>query len=43
VRTRLHPDGSVTITTPLGTTGTTRPEPVPGFGPGEAYATLHSA
>ncbi len=43
VRTRLHPDGSVTTTTLLGTTVTTRPEPVPGFGPGEAYATAHSA
>ena len=32
VRTRLHPDGSVTTTTLLGTTVTTRPEPVPGFG-----------
>ena len=37
VRTRLHPDGSVTTTTLLGTTITTRPEPVPGHG--EAYAT----
>jgi hypothetical protein len=43
VRTRLHPDGAVTTTTLLGTTVTTRPEPVPGFGVGEAYATLHSA
>ena len=43
VRTRLHPDGSLTTTTLLGTTVTTRPEPVPGHGPGEAYATLHSA
>ena len=41
--TRLHPDGSVTTTTLLGTTITTRPEPLPGYGPGEAYATLHSA
>jgi hypothetical protein len=38
VRTRLHRDGSVTTTTLLGTTITTRPQPVPGFGPGEAYA-----
>ena len=43
VHTRLHPDGSVTTTTLLGTTVTTRPEPVPGHGPGEAYAILHSA
>jgi hypothetical protein len=38
VRTRLHPDGSITTTTLLGTTITTRPDPVPGFGVGEAYA-----
>ena len=38
VRTRLHPDGSVTTTTLLGTTVTTRPDPVPGHGAGEAYA-----
>jgi hypothetical protein len=37
VRTRLHPDGSVTATTLLGTRVTTRPEPLPGHGPGEAY------
>jgi hypothetical protein len=43
VRTRLHPDGTVTTTTLLGTTVTTRPEPVPAHGPGEAYATLPSA
>ena len=43
VRTRLHPDGSLTTTTLLGTTITTRPEPLPGFVPGEAYATLPSA
>jgi hypothetical protein len=43
VHTRLHPDGSVTTTTLLGTTNTTRPEPPPGYGPGQAYATLHSA
>ena len=43
VRTRLHPDGSVTTTTLLGTTVTTRPEPLPGHAPGEAYATLHSS
>jgi hypothetical protein len=38
VHTRLHPDGSVTTTTLLGTTITTRPEPPPGYGPGQAYA-----
>jgi hypothetical protein len=38
VRTRLHPDGSLTTTTLLGTTITTRPEPLPGHGPGQAYA-----
>jgi hypothetical protein len=43
VKTRLHPDGSVTTTTVLGTTITTRPEPVPGFGPGEAHATSQPA
>jgi hypothetical protein len=37
VHTRLHPDGSLTTTTLLGTTITTRREPVPGHGPGEAY------
>jgi hypothetical protein len=42
LRTRLHPDGSVTTTTLLGTSITTRPEPPPGYGPGQAYATLHS-
>ena len=38
VRTRLHRDGSVTTTTLLGLTVTTRPEPPPGHGTGEAYA-----
>jgi hypothetical protein len=38
LRTRLHRNGTVTTTTPLGTTITTRPEPPPGFGPGETYA-----
>jgi hypothetical protein len=38
VHTRLHPDGSHTTTTLLGTTVTTRPEPLPGHCPGEAYA-----
>ena len=38
VHTRLHPDGTVTTTTLLGTTMTTRPERPPGFGVGEAYA-----
>ena len=41
VRTRLHRDGSVTTTTLLGTTVTTRPEPPPGYGAGEAYAIMH--
>ena len=43
VHTRLHPDGSLTTTTLLGTTVTTRPEPLPGHAPGEAYATPHYA
>jgi len=43
VRTRLHPDGSVTTATPLGVTTTTRPEPVPGHGPGEACTRTRSA
>jgi hypothetical protein len=38
VRTRLHPDGSLTTTTILGTRVTTSPEPPPGHGPGEGYA-----
>ena len=37
MHTRLHPDGSVTTTTLLGTTVTTDPNP-PGHGLGEAYA-----
>ncbi|MEP6760251.1 MAG: DUF222 domain-containing protein [Sporichthyaceae bacterium] len=40
VHTRLHPDGSVTTTTLLGTTLTTRPERQPGHGLGEAYAAV---
>ncbi len=36
VHTRLHPDGSLTTTTLLGTTITTQAEHPPGFGPGEA-------
>ncbi|MEP6760922.1 MAG: DUF222 domain-containing protein [Sporichthyaceae bacterium] len=43
VQTRLRQDGSITTTTLLGTTVTTRPERLPGHGPGEAYATLHTA
>ena len=43
VHTRLHADGSVTMTTLVGTTITTRPERLPGHGLGEAYATLRSA
>ncbi len=38
VKTRLHPDGSLTTTTLLGTVVTTRPEPLPGFGLGETHA-----
>jgi hypothetical protein len=34
VQTRLHPDGTVTTSTLLGITITTRPEPLPGFGIG---------
>ena len=41
VHTRLHPDGTVTTTTLLGTRVTTRPEPPPGFGLGEAYESSH--
>jgi hypothetical protein len=37
VNTRLHPDGTVTTTTLLGTRVTTRPGPLPGYGIGEAY------
>ena len=37
LQTRLHPDGSLTTTTLLSTTVTTRPEPLPGHGVGEAY------
>ena len=43
VHTRLHPDGSLTTTTLLGVTTTTRPEPLPGHGPGQAHATSRSA
>ena len=38
LRTRLHRDGSVMTTTMAGRTVTTRPEPLPGYGCGEAYA-----
>ncbi|MGZ4611275.1 MAG: HNH endonuclease signature motif containing protein [Actinomycetes bacterium] len=38
LRTRLAPDGSVTTTMLTGLAVTTRPEPLPGFGPGEGYA-----
>ena len=38
LRTRLHLDGSVTTTTLCGEAVTTRPEPLPGHGCGEAYA-----
>jgi len=37
LRTRLHRDGSVTTTTLLGVRVTTRPDPLPGHGLGEAY------
>ena len=37
LHTRLHRDGSVTTTTFLGMRVSTRPEPLPGHGPGEAY------
>lgn len=38
VRTQLHPDGSVDHRMLTGLTLTTRPEPLPGFAPGEGYA-----
>jgi hypothetical protein len=38
VRTRLHPDGAVTATMMLtGLVITTRPEPLPGYAPGEGH------
>lgn len=37
VRTRLHVDGSVTATMLTGVQVVVRPEPLPGFGPGEGY------
>jgi Domain of unknown function (DUF222) len=37
VRTRLHHDGSVDHTMLTGLTHTTRPEPLPGYAPGEGY------
>jgi hypothetical protein len=37
VKTRLHPDGSLDNTMLTGLVVTTRPEPLPGFAPGEAY------
>jgi hypothetical protein len=42
LRTRLHPDGSVTTTTLLDVTVTTHPDPLPGHGTGEAYGTARS-
>ena len=38
LHTWLHHDGRLTTTTLLGLTVTTRPEPLPGHGAGEAYA-----
>jgi hypothetical protein len=38
VKTRLHPDGSLDTVMLTGLVVTTRPEPLPGFAPGEAYA-----
>jgi hypothetical protein len=41
VRIQLHPDGSVDhqmLTGLIGLTVTTRPEPLPGYAPGEGYA-----
>ena len=37
VRTRLNQDGSVEHTMLTGLTVTTRPEPLPGYAPGEGY------
>jgi len=37
-RSRMHPDGTIDWTTLAGTKLTHRPEPLPGYGPGEAYA-----
>ena len=37
VQTVLHPDGSVDTTMLTGLTVRTRPEPLPGYGPGEGY------
>ena len=39
VHTTLAPDGAVTTRLLTGTTITTRPEPLPGHGPGEGYRT----
>lgn len=38
LRTRLHSDGSLTAIMITGHTVMTRPEPLPGYGPGEGYA-----
>jgi hypothetical protein len=38
VHTSLSPDGTVEIVLPSGLTVRTRPEPLPGHGPGEAYS-----
>jgi hypothetical protein len=37
VQTKLHPDGSVENTMLTGLVITTRPEPLPGYAPGEGY------
>ena len=37
IATRLHPDGSVEHTMLTGLSVTTRPEPLPGYAPGEGY------
>ena len=41
-RSAMHPDGTITWTSYAGTRLTRRPEPLPGYGYGEAYATGHT-
>jgi hypothetical protein len=43
VKTRLHPDGSVEHTMLTGLVITTRPEPLPGYAPGEGYGPVVAA
>jgi Domain of unknown function (DUF222) len=43
VKTRLHPDGSVEHTMLTGLTLTTRPEPLPGYAPGEGHGRAPAA